>query len=147
MFVGALAAVAVAAAFGLMVLTAVTAQARRVEFAVCQSVGMSVRQILGLIALEQVAVIVIGLGAGLAVGALGGGVLLDFFALTPDGRDVVPPLRFIVDWPGVGVLFGALVALFTANLLAFLWFLRRIELQRSPAARRLIGLARSAALT
>ncbi len=127
-FVGALAAVAVAAAFGLMVLTAVTAQARRVEFAVCQSVGMSVRQILGLIALEQVAVIVIGLGAGLAVGALGGGVLLDFFALTPDGRDVVPPLRFIVDWPGVGVLFGALVALFTANLLAFLWFLRRIEL-------------------
>ena len=127
-FVGALAAVAVAAAFGLMVLTAVTAQARRVEFAVCQSVGMSVRQILGLIALEQVSVIVIGLGAGLAVGALGGGVLLDFFALTPDGRDVVPPLQFIVDWPGVAVLFGALVALFTANLLAFLWFLRRIEL-------------------
>ena len=127
-FVGALAAVAVAAAFGLMVLTAVTAQARRVEFAVCQSVGMSVRQILALIALEQVSVIAIGLGAGLAVGALGGGVLLDFFALTPDGRDVVPPLRFLVDWPGVGVLFGALVALFTANLLAFLWFLRRIEL-------------------
>lgn len=127
-FVGAVAAVAIASAFGLVVLTAVTAQARRVEFAVCQSVGMSMRQILGLIAIEQLMVIGIGLGAGLIVGTQAGAILLDFFALTPDGRDVVPPLAFIIDWPGVGVLFGALVALFVLNLGAFLWFLRRIEL-------------------
>ena len=127
-FVGAVAAVAIASAFGLVVLTAVTAQARRVEFAVCQSVGMSMRQILGLIAMEQLMVIGIGLGAGLIVGTQAGAILLDFFALTPDGRDVVPPLAFIIDWPGVGVLFGALVALFVLNLGAFLWFLRRIEL-------------------
>ncbi len=127
-FVGALAAVAIASAFGLVVLTAVTAQARRVEFAVCQSVGMSMRQILGLIALEQLIIIAIGLGAGLIVGTQAGAVLLDFFALTPDGRDVVPALKFVIDWPGVGILFGALSALFALNLGAFLWFLRRIEL-------------------
>ena len=127
-FIGALAAVAIASAFGLIVLTAVTAQARRVEFAVCQSVGMSMRQILGLIALEQLIVIAIGLGAGLIVGSQAGAILLDFFALTPDGRDVVPPLEFVIDWPGVGILFGALAALFALNLGAFLWFLRRIEL-------------------
>ena len=127
-FVGAVAAVAIASAFGLVVLTAVTAQARRVEFAVCQSVGMSMRQILGLIAMEQLMVIGIGLGAGLVVGTQAGAILLDFFALTPDGRDVVPGLSFIIDWPGVGVLFGALVGLFVVNLGAFLWFLRRIEL-------------------
>ncbi|MDE2746334.1 MAG: FtsX-like permease family protein [Chloroflexota bacterium] len=127
-FIGALAAVAIAAAFGLVVLTAVTAQARTVEFAVCQSVGMSMRQILGLIALEQLIVIGIGLGAGLIVGTQSGTVLLDFFALTPDGRDVVPPLEFIIDWPVVGILFGALSGLFALNLGAFLWFLRRIEL-------------------
>ena len=127
-FIGALAAVAIASAFGLIVLTAVTAQARRVEFAVCQSVGMSMRQILGLIALEQLCVIVIGLGAGMIVGTQAGAVLLDFFALTPDGRDVVPALQFIIDWQSVGILFGALCALFALNLAAFLWFLRRIEL-------------------
>ncbi len=127
-FIGALAAVAIASAFGLVVLTAVTAQARRVEFAVCQSVGMSMRQILAMIALEQSIVIAIGLGAGLVVGTQAGAILLDFFALTPDGRDVVPPLQFIVDWPGVAVLFGALAGLFALNLGAFLWFLRRIEL-------------------
>jgi len=127
-FIGALAAVAIASAFGLVVLTAVTAQARRVEFAVCQSVGMSMRQILAMIALEQLIVIAIGLGAGLVVGTQAGAILLDFFALTPDGRDVVPPLQFIVDWPGVAVLFGVLVGLFALNLGAFLWFLRRIEL-------------------
>ncbi|MYE06494.1 MAG: ABC transporter permease [Chloroflexi bacterium] len=127
-FIGALAAVAIASAFGLVVLTSVTAQARRVEFAVCRSVGMSMRQILGLIAMEQLFVIVIGLGAGLIVGTQAGAILLDFFALTPDGRDVVPPLAFIIDWPGVGILFGALTALFALNLGAFLWFLRRIEL-------------------
>jgi len=127
-FIGAVAAVAIASAFGLIVLTAVTAQARRVEFAVCQSVGMSIRQILSLIALEQLCVIVIGLGAGLIVGTQAGAILLDFFALTPDGRDVVPPLEFIIDWRGVGILFGGLVALFALNLGAFLWFLRRIEL-------------------
>ena len=127
-FIGALAAVAIASAFGLVVLTAVTAQARTVEFAVCQSVGMSMRQILGLIALEQLIVIAIGLGAGLIVGTQSGAILLDFFALTPDGRDVVPPLAFIVDWPVVGMLFGALSGLFALNLGAFLWFLRRIEL-------------------
>jgi hypothetical protein len=127
-FIGALAAVAIASAFGLVVLTAVTSQARRVEFAVCQSVGMSMRQILGLIALEQLIVIAIGLGAGLIVGTQAGAILLDFFALTPDGRDVVPPLTFVIDWPGVAILFGALSGLFALNLGAFLWFLRRIEL-------------------
>ena len=127
-FIGALAAVAIASAFGLVVLTAVTAQARKVEFAVCQSVGMSMRQILAMIALEQLIIIAIGLGAGLVVGTQAGAILLDFFALTPDGRDVVPPLQFIVDWPGVAVLFGALAGLFALNLGAFLWFLRRIEL-------------------
>ncbi|MCY4617480.1 MAG: FtsX-like permease family protein [Chloroflexi bacterium] len=127
-FIGALAAVAIASAFGLVVLTAVTSQARRVEFAVCQSVGMSMRQILGLIALEQLIVITIGLGAGLIVGSQAGAILLDFFALTPDGRDVVPPLTFIIDWPGVGILFAALTGLFALNLGAFLYFLRRIEL-------------------
>ena len=62
------------------------------------------------------------------MGTQAGAILLDFFALTPDGRDVVPPLQFIVDWPGVAVLFGALAGLFALNLGAFLWFLRRIEL-------------------
>ena len=127
-FIGALAAVAIASAFGLVVLTAVTSQARRVEFAVCRSVGMSMRQILGLIALEQLIVIAIGLGAGLIVGSQAGAILLDFFALTPDGRDVVPRLTFIIDWPGVGILFAALTGLFALNLGAFLYFLRRIEL-------------------
>ena len=127
-FIGALAAVAVAASFGLVVLMSVTAQARRVEFAVCQSVGMSVRQILGLIAIEQIAVIAVGLGAGLLVGTQAGAVLLDFFSLTPEGRDVVPPLQFLVDWQAVAIQFGALGALFTLNLAAFLFFLRRIEL-------------------
>ena len=127
-FIGALAAVAIASAFGLVVLTAVTSQARRVEFAICQSLGMSMRQILGLIALEQLIVITIGLGAGLIVGSQAGAILLDFFALTPDGRDVVPPLTFIIDWPGVAILFAALTGLFAVNLGAFLFFLRRIEL-------------------
>ncbi len=127
-FIGALAAVAIASAFGLVVLTAITAQARRVEFAVCRSVGMSMRQILSMIALEQLVVIGIGLGAGLIVGTQAGAILLDFFALTPDGRDVVPPLRLIIDWPGVGMLLGALAGLFALNLGAFLWFLRRVEL-------------------
>ena len=127
-FIGALAAVAVAASFGLVVLMSVTAQARRIEFAVCQSIGMSVRQVLGLIAIEQIAVIIVGLGAGVLVGTQAGHVLLDFFALTPDGRDVVPPLQFLVDWKTVGIQFGALVALFAVNLSAFLIFLRRIEL-------------------
>ena len=127
-FIGALAAVAVAASFGLVVLMSVTAQARRIEFAVCQSVGMSARQILGLIAIEQAAVVLVGLGAGLLVGTQAGAILLDFFSLTPDGRDVVPPLEFLIDWRTVGIQFGALVALFTVNLTAFLLFLRRIEL-------------------
>lgn len=127
-FIGALAAVAVAASFGLVVLMSVTAQARRVEFAVCQSVGMSVRQILGLIAIEQIAVIMTGLGAGVIVGAQAGSILLDFFALTPEGRDVVPPLRFLVDWRIVGIQFGALLGLFALSLTMFLFFLRRIEL-------------------
>lgn len=127
-FIGALAAVAVAASFGLVVLMSVTAQARRVEFAVCQSVGMSARQILGLIGIEQIAVIIVGLGAGLIVGTQAGPVLLDFFSLTPEGRDVVPPLEFLIDWQTVGIQLGALVGLFALNLTAFLYFLRRIEL-------------------
>lgn len=131
LFVGALAAVAVAGAYALSVLTVLGARARRTEFAVLRSIGLRPRQVLTLVAIEQIVVLLVGLGLGIALGFAGHSVLLDLFALTPEGRQVLPPLAFRVDWTSLGVVLAGAGGLLLLTLAGSLLALRRIELQRA----------------
>ena len=129
LFAASLVAVGIAAAFGMTILALLTVQARRVEFAVLRSLGLGVRQLLTIVLFEQLTVVVLGLGLGLLLGTQAGPILLDLFALTPDGRDVLPPLIFSIDWKTLGMVLAAIVGILVVNALGVLAFLWRLELQ------------------
>ena len=134
LFAASLVAVGIAAAFGMTILALLTVQARRLEFAVLRSLGLGVRQLLAIVLLEQLTVVVLGLGLGLLLGTQAGPILLDLFALTPDGRDVLPPLIFAIDWSTLGLVLAAIVGILFINMLGVLAFLWRLELQSALRA-------------
>ena len=128
-FAASLVAVAVAASFGLTALTVLMARNRRVQFSVLRSLGFAPQQVVTIVVLETAAVVGIGLGLGLLVATQSGPILLDLFALTPDGRSVLPPLIFELDWSTLGLVFAGLFGLFAANAVAAVMFIWRLELQ------------------
>ena len=128
-FAASLVAVAVAASFGLTALTVLMARNRRVQFSVLRSLGFAPLQVVMIVVLETAAVVFIGLGLGLLVATQAGPILLDLFALTPDGRSVLPPLIFELDWGTLGLVFAGLFGLFAANAAAAVVFIWRLELQ------------------
>lgn len=128
-FAASLVAVAVAASFGLTALTVLMARNRRVQFSVLRSLGFAPLQVVSIVVLETAAVVGIGLGLGLLVATQSGPILLDLFALTPDGRSVLPPLIFELDWGTLGLVFAGLFGLFAANAAAAVVFIWRLELQ------------------
>lgn len=118
-------------AVSLLSYVALTARARRVEFSVLQSLGLTPRRLLVSLGLEQGMVMVAGVLAGAGLGALLGRQILPFLSVTEAGKAIVPP--FIVE-TGVDLLlqYGmVLLAVFTLLMLSSLWLLRQLPLART----------------
>ncbi len=47
--------------------------------------------------------------------------------MTPEGRDVLPPLAFQIDWSVVGIISGGLAGVFVLNLSVVLLLLGRLN--------------------
>ena len=117
--------------FSLLSYVAITAQSRRVEFSVLQSMGTSPRHLLASLALEQLLVLGTGALVGGVLGALLGNQILPFLSVTEGGQVIVPP--FVVE-TGVELLAGyalVMLAVFAILLLSSLWLLRRLPLART----------------
>jgi hypothetical protein len=107
------------AVVGFAVNAAVSARERRAEFAVLRALGVSTRQVFGMLGVEQVFLVVLGLVGGLALGLVIGHVVIPHTVLTVGATAPYPPVRLIVPWPSIiGLLAGVPVLL--AGVLALL---------------------------
>ena len=124
-------AVLLLTALGFAVFSWLAAQTRSLEFAILRTMGFSGRQVAGLVAFEQLFVIVAGMAAGAALGFPLGRLMIGALALTEDGADVVPPLLSQVSWEAVLTVYGllALALALTAAALARLY--ARLALHRA----------------
>ena len=112
------------AVVGFAVNAAVSARERRAEFAVLRALGVSTRQVFGMLGVEQVFLVVLGLVGGLALGLVIGHVVIPHTVLTVRATAPYPPVRLIVPWPsiigllaGVPVLLAGVFALLVRSLL------------------------------
>ena len=113
-FIAVLGLVAVA----LLVSLWMAVQRRRVEFAVLGAIGLTRRQILGVLALEYAVVGALGVGAGIVVGQIVGRRMLSFLDVTEPGLPVEPGFVLETEWAFVAVGAAAVAVIFAVALIA-----------------------------
>jgi len=118
------AAAAAFAGVGFAVNAVVSARERAAEFAVLRALGVSPRQLVGLIGVEQAYLVVLGLLVGLVLGAAVAALVVPLVLLTAEAARVVPPVLVSIPWVTVLGLVAALVAVLAAIVLVLAHYLR-----------------------
>jgi hypothetical protein len=113
------------AVVGFAVNAAVSARERRAEFAVLRALGVSARQVFGMLGVEQVFLVLLGLAGGLALGLAIGRVVIPHSVLTVRATAPYPEVRLVVPWPPILALLAGVPALLAAVLAVLVRFLRR----------------------
>ncbi len=98
-----------------------TYRLRRLELAVLKSMGLSMRQMLLMIGLEQIVIAALSLVIGAGIGLMLSAVLLPYLA-GKDASTLAPPMVAVVGTQMLGVLLGIVaVALIASVTWIFLW--------------------------
>jgi hypothetical protein len=102
---------------GFAVSLSVTARERRAELAVLRVLGMADRQILGLVGIEQVLVVGLGLVCGTVLGLVVAALVVPRAVLTAQAAAPYPPISIAVPWPPIVLLLAGVAVPLAAVLL------------------------------
>lgn len=123
----AFATVLAASAVGFLVYSQVTFASRMTEYAVVRTLGLTTRQVLGLVTLELLMVLVPAVLVGGLLGMRMGATIIPFLVTSGEGVRVVPPVVLNVDLQAVGVLVGVIGAIFLAISVGLISSVRKIS--------------------
>ena len=104
--------VLVVSAVGFLVHARVSFAGRRSELALLRTIGLSMRQLLFLVVLEQMLVIGVAITLGIFMGARMGSTIMPYLANSGENAVVTPPMAVQIDWFGFGITFGLLGLVF-----------------------------------
>jgi len=116
---------------GFAVYAYLSARGRQLEFAILRTLGFSLRQIIGLVGLEQLFVIGIGMGIGTLIGQRLNSVMMLFLQLAGQGGRVVPPIVLTTDWVTISIAYIALTVAFISTIALVILFFSRVALHRT----------------
>jgi len=116
---------------GFVVYAYLSATGRQLEFAIVRTLGFSLRQIIGLVCLEQTVIIGSGMGVGTLLGWQLSSAVMPFLQLTEMGRRVMPPFMSTVDWLTVGIAYGILAVAFLLTISLVILFFSRIAIHHA----------------
>ena len=103
---------------GLAIYSIIAIKGTRADLGLLHNMGLSRRQLVLSIALERLAVPLLGLVSGVLIGAWTSRWSLGFLEITPGGRPLVPPLELVADLPLAAIVLVAVSAV--AALAAFM---------------------------
>ncbi len=106
--------VLIVSAVGFLVHAKVSFDGRRAELALLRTIGLSMKQLLFLVVLEQVLVIGVAVALGIFMGSRMGTTIMPYLASSGENATVVPPMAVQIDWFGFGITFGLLGVVFLA---------------------------------
>ena len=116
---------------GFAVYAYLSARGRQLEFAILRTLGFSLRQIIGLVCLEQLFVIGTGMGIGTFIGLRLGSFMMLFLQLAGQGGRVLPPIVLTTDWFTIGIAYIALTIAFIVTIALVILFFSRVALHRT----------------
>ena len=127
----AFAAVLLVSALGFITYSGLGAQARSLEFAVLRTMGLSARQIFGVVTFEQAFVVLAGVAAGTLLGFPLSRLMIGYMGLTENGREPLPPLLSIVNWQSVVTVYILLGTVVASTVVALVALYSRLAVSRA----------------
>jgi len=122
--------VLIVSAIGFLVHAKVSFNDRRSELALLRTIGLSMKQLLFLVVLEQLIVIGIAVALGIFMGMRMGATIMPYLASSGANAMVVPPMAIEIDWFGFGVTFGLLGLVFMVVVSVILISVYRMSIHR-----------------
>ena len=101
----------------------------RSEVGFLRSLGLSRQQTIGLLTMEHIAVVIIGMGLGTWAGFQMSRLMVSAVAVTERGNPVIPPFILTTNWGFLLPIYAVLVALFVAALYILTRSMLRLDLQ------------------
>ncbi len=129
MILVAMGIVLVAAAFGYWSYLQLFAHRTRSEMGFLQSVGLSRKQLFGLLSFEHLTLAVLGLGLGTWAGFQMSSLMVSPLAVTESGAPVLPPFILVTDWDLMLPAYVGIVALFVVAIVVLHRSVARLDLQ------------------
>ncbi|MBO03710.1 MAG: hypothetical protein CL731_01650 [Chloroflexi bacterium] len=120
--------VLIVSAVGFLVHAKVSFDGRRAELALLRTIGLSMKQLLFLVVLEQVMVIGVAVALGIFMGSRMGTTIMPYLANSGENAVVVPPMAVQIDWLGFGITFGLLGVVFLAVISLILLSVYRMSI-------------------
>lgn len=122
--------VLIVSAVGFLVHAKVSFDGRRAELALLRTIGLSMKQLLFLVVLEQVLVIGVAVALGIFMGSRMGTTIMPYLANSGENAVVVPPMAVHIDWLGFGITFGLLGVVFLVVIGLILISVYRMSIHR-----------------
>ena len=101
----------------------------RGEMVFLQAIGFSRRQLLGLLGLEHLVVVIIGLGLGSWSGLRMSNLVVSSLSHTETGTSVLPPLILVTQWGFMALIYAILLLVVMGTLLILNRAISRLDLQ------------------
>ena len=105
-------------------------RSRQVQFALMRTTGLSGRQLMMMMWLEQTVIIAVGLALGTWMGSRLGATIMPFLGHDDFGGRVVPPFVMVIDWNALLITYGVMLVIFAVITLALIVLIRRLSISR-----------------
>ncbi|MCK9518201.1 MAG: FtsX-like permease family protein, partial [Dehalococcoidia bacterium] len=116
---------------GFVIYSGISARARSVEFAILRTMGLSGRQLLGVVSFEQLFVVGSGVAAGTLLGFPLSRLMISYMGLTERGEDPLPPLISSVSWQAALTVYTLLGIVIVTTVLALITLYSRVAVGRA----------------
>ena len=115
---------------GFLIHAYVSFRSREMEFALLRTIGLSLRQLMTLIWLEQLLVIGVGMALGTWMGGRLGATIMPFLSHTDEGLQALPPFVLEINWGALAITYLLIALFFSLTILGSIWSVHKIPLQR-----------------
>jgi ABC-type antimicrobial peptide transport system permease subunit len=125
------AAVLLVSALGFITYSGLGAQTRSLEFAILRTMGLSGRQIFGVVSFEQAFVVLGGVAAGTLLGFPLSRLMISYMGLTEQGKTPLPPLQSVINWQSVLTVYVLLGIVVVVTVITLVVLYSRLAVSRA----------------
>ena len=115
-----LAMAVVTAGLGYLAYIVAFSKRTRAQIGSLMAVGLSRRQLIGLLGFEHAVVVAVGIGIGVVAGLQMSRLMVESVSFTESGQSAVPPFLLVTDWSLMAPAYAALCAVFLASVLSLI---------------------------
>lgn len=116
---------------GFLIYWILSIRSRELQFGIFRAMGLSMREILSMLAMEQILITGTSIVIGIVVGVLVTKLYLPLIQIAYSAADQVIPLQTVFDWTDSLRLFGSIAAMIVVCMVVLVWLISKIRIAQA----------------